>query len=132
MGKNLTKIAIVGSIGLESSALKESIIEALKKKNDIIVINQEPGYDLEIQGIKYRRLGNTNRQIGSIEQAAAHMLNSNIYTPYFEFGQQEKTPMPRVHIEAEFKLIQNKSSKLSKRERKWVVSEFNKMYQKVI
>lgn len=133
MKRDLTKIGIVGHIGLGGSGLKEAIVNAANNNNGIIVINdyKEPAYDLEISGTKYKRIEKQKSYPRYAE--LSEILHSDIYELYINelsylASNTEKLPMPKVDIVSEFTLIQNKASKLSKRERDWVVSQFNKQF----
>lgn len=44
----------------------------------------------------------------------------------------KKAPMPAVDIVEEYKLIQQKKSKLSANQRKWVISVFENTYTKIL
>jgi hypothetical protein len=126
--KSLKKIALVGRGHIGVGTLASSIVKILGEDKKMIVLGdyQEPTYDLEINGIKYKRIKQKTKNYTSYRMLAM----ANMYMPILEnhYSSRDKLPMPKVNIVEEFKLIQNKLSKLTKREREWVVAQFHKSF----
>lgn len=129
---DLTKIGIVGHVGLGKTALSHAMAEIIKEGAKTVFLHSpEINYDLEINGTKYKRIEKQKTYPRYAE--LSEILHSDFYEPYINelsylASNTEKLPMPKVDIVSEFTLIQNKASKLSKRERDWVVSQFNKQF----
>lgn len=82
---------------------------------------------IEINGIRYEPREQPKRS-RKAEMALATLIA--IGGMYALSGGYER-PNPDVNIVEEFKLIQAKKSNLSKRDRDWVINQFNHLFKKI-
>ena len=86
-----------------------------------------------INGISYEPIPQSKPKRYNTKMASIMAMTSFMY-PVIDYGggsRNKEYTGPRVDIVEEFKLIQNKQSKLSKRDRDWVVHKFNQLYRVV-
>ena len=117
------KIIHVGG-GIPKGDIAKTVANAnADNQTPVFVVGQKEDKNIiEIEGVKYmRKAPQNNSQL---------FRGMEIDPDLFLIG--KKTPKrPDVDIVSEFELIQQKKSQLSKSQRDWVVSEFNKLYEKV-
>jgi len=113
------KVAIIGlgGFGFDHTDHIQKIKLAMAGHRRTVVIVENPNV-LTISGQKYER----------IEEK--HPGRLSLPSLIGSFGGYSR-PRPRVHIETEFELVQQKKSKLCKSDRDWVVGQFFKMYKKI-
>jgi hypothetical protein len=133
----------IGIIGMDD--IDKTVAEALKNRDVGVIIVDEPNsnsYDesFDLNGVKYAPIKteqikhkHVSSKLGGIMAMA-----SMIYMPYmndlYGYGEtryERKLP-DGTDIVKEYGLIQNKQSKLSKRERDMVVRIFEKNYYRVL
>lgn len=118
-------IRTIGHVDHGRADLSRTIENALKE-HKVVIIN-EPHYDIEINGVKYvereqqRRRHDVSLSMAALLAIGGLMGNINSYN----------RPRPQVNIVSEFKLIQDKKSKLCRNDRDWVVYQFNQLYKVV-
>lgn len=82
-----------------------------------------------INGIEYELKETTSRQkngnTGILLKLAALSMMMGGYLGVNNYSIR----VPKCNLEEEFELIQNKKSKLSRADRKWVIYQFNKLYK---
>lgn len=83
---------------------------------------------IEINGIKYQQREQKENTRATSRMLTALLGMAMMFSPNSGGG---KASMPQVDIVEEFKLIQEKKSKLSRAQRDWVCSQFNRMFVKV-
>lgn len=83
--------------------------------------------EIEINGLKYRQKKQNNQQT-AIKSKMAVMITGIAAKYGLNTYQRER---PKVNIIDEFKLIQEKKSKLSRNDREWVISQFNRNFELV-
>ena len=154
MKKDLYIIGVIGHVEIGKSAFIAAEALSMQEKVAIIGVGDDKyegkieymttqeimdkyqvpieTFDVEISGVKYRRIKKEKPSPKYMD--LSEILQSDVYTPYLNelsslSSNRNKLPMPKINIETEFILIQCKKSKLTKREREWVVSQFNKLYQ---
>lgn len=85
--------------------------------------------EIEINGTKYQKRETTapksSGRLNSI--MAATMMMGGMYN----LGNSYSRPNPNVDLVEEYKLVQEKKSKLGKRDREWVIWAFNKTYKAI-
>lgn len=88
--------------------------------------------EIEINGLKYRQKEQNNQPKKYNKSFAM------LYGMAMMFGMQgsvgtskKQRETPKVNIVEEFKLIQEKKSKLPRKDREWVVFQFNRYYEMV-
>jgi hypothetical protein len=87
--------------------------------------------EIEINGLKYRQKEQNNQQISRRSR-----MPFTLYGMAMMFGAQgsigtskRQRETPKVNLVEEFKLIQEKKSKLPRKDRDWVVFQFNRHYE---
>lgn len=87
--------------------------------------------EIEINGLKYRQKEQNNQQTTRKSRMSVMLMGmAMMFGAQGSIGtskRQRKTP--KVNIVEEFKLIQKKKSKLSRKDRDWVVFKFNRYYE---
>ncbi len=84
--------------------------------------------EIEIDGVKYQKIerpvsNGASSKMKSI-MAATMMMSGGM-------GNSYSRPNPTVDLVEEYKLVQEKKSKLGKRDREWVIWAFNKTYKAI-
>lgn len=97
----------------------------LDEKIRVVTIDQHIDNSVYIKGERYLPIDSPARNDRFDMEAATLIALGAMYGT----GSCYSRPNPSVNILEEFKLIQDKKSKLSKRDREWVVSEFYKSYK---
>jgi len=108
---------VIGLGGFGFDHIQQLKLAMADHRRTVVMIEEDPNV-LTICGQKYER----------IEQKHPGMLSLPSLTG--NFGGYSR-PRPRVCIEDEFRLIQQKKSKLCRSDRDWVVGQFFKMYKKI-
>ena len=87
--------------------------------------------EIDINGLKYRQKEQNNQQTTRQSRMSVMLMGmAMMFGAQGSIGtskRQRKTP--KVNIVEEFKLIQKKKSKLSRKDRDWVVFKFNRYYE---
>ena len=87
--------------------------------------------EIEINGLKYRQKEQNNQQTTRQSRMSVMLMGmAMMFGAQGSIGtskRQRKTL--KVNIVEEFKLIQKKKSKLSRKDRDWVVFKFNRYYE---
>lgn len=86
------------------------------------------GY-VEVNGVKYRER-NPERHINLPSRLHSIIMIANAFAAFDPFAPKTKE-RPKVDLVKEFELIQNKKSKLSRRNRDWVEHQFHQNFIKV-
>lgn len=82
---------------------------------------------IEINGTVYHKIVKPNKTHPKISPEVAALMM--IYGGgLLGTSKRIRSNEPEIDIVSEFKLIQHKKSNLSRRQREWVVSQFNSMY----
>lgn len=100
----------------------------LNKKDIDLIIVDDLGYDLEINGIKYKKIKVQSAKKMNKIMALAAIPFANPYSNPFH---PEPRKRPVVDLIEEFTRIQNKQSSLCRSDRDWVESSFLKLYKKI-
>lgn len=87
--------------------------------------------EIDINGLKYRQKEQNNQQTtGQSRMSVILMGMAMMFVAQGSIGTSKRQrETPKVNIVEEFKLIQEKKSKLSRKDRDWVVSQFNRYYE---
>jgi len=96
--------------------------------NEVVVIeNKNEGHAITIDGINYvkKEQPKASKTTSKLLMMAAALGSIDPY------GSSYSRKRPQVNIVEEFKLIQQKKSKLSRNDRDWVESQFHKNFKKV-
>lgn len=117
-------IGYIGHVDHGRAIVSRSVSNALKEYK--VVVDPEPHYDLEINGVKYVEREQRRQRNASLSMAALLAIGGLMGS--FN-GKSGPGPRPQVNIVSEFKLIQDKKSKLCRNDRDWVVSQFNRLYK---
>lgn len=87
--------------------------------------------EIDINGLKYRQKEQNNQQ--TTRQSRMSVLLMGMAMMFGAQGSigtsKRQRETPKVNIVEEFKLIQEKKSKLSRKDRDWVVFQFNRYYE---
>ena len=89
---------------------------------------------IEVNGILYEEIqvDSPKKNYRGGKMLAMMSMMSLAYTnPYADVGRTSPKPRPNVNIVDEFKLIQEKKSKLSRSNREWVEAQFHKLFKRV-
>lgn len=91
---------------------------------------------IEINGQMYRpipekQVKNVAGRMNILSYLIAMTDMATMYDTPPYLNEPKKLPPPRINIIEEYGLIQLKKSKLSKRERDWVVGQFESKFEKV-
>lgn len=114
-------------------------LEALKRKAGVdtvvFVDGPVPESTIEINSVKYRKVDNkkfNGMEIKSvtIDEIMGSRYSIPITNMYRDRKPKERKAPKDIDVIAEFTLIQQKKSKLSRFERDWVVKMFNKSFVK--
>lgn len=83
--------------------------------------------EIEINGLKYRQIEQNKQQTARHSRMSVMLMGMAMM-----FGAQgsvgtskRQRETPKVNIVEEYKLIQEKKSKLPRKDREWVISQFN-------
>lgn len=89
--------------------------------------------EIEIDGLKYRQIEQNNAQtLRKSKMATMIMGMAMMFTAQGNIGSSRRQrETPKVNIVEEFKLIHEKKSKLSRKDRDWVVAQFHRNFQLV-
>jgi hypothetical protein len=86
--------------------------------------------EIEINGLKYRQKEQNKSQIA--RQSSMSIMLSSMAMMLGDYGvSKRERKNPKVNIIEEFKLIQEKKSNLSRKDREWVVFQFNRNFKLV-
>ena len=122
------KIAIVGSGLLGSDFGKPVKLKYCDVPKQVIVI--EDTKKITINGVEYERIPQPPKPTGRKAEMLAMMEVMMYVNPYGGYSKPSK-PLPTDNIEAEFELIQQKKSKLSRADRDRVEVAFKRVYREV-
>lgn len=84
--------------------------------------------EFEIDGVKYREKPQPKINRGSRSQLIS-LMPFALMAPIYSGGKKSR---PRVNLIEEYKLIQQKKSRLSANNRAWVVAQFKRKYEPVV
>lgn len=88
--------------------------------------------EIEINGLKYRQKEQNNQQMARQSRMSVMLMGmAMMFGGQGSVGTSRKRETPKVNIVEEFKLIQEKKSKLPRKDREWVVFQFNRHYEMV-
>ena len=87
---------------------------------------------IEIKGIQYEEIPQPEPKRVNRHTMELMMIASMYYLPFMPRSNPQPRQKIKVDIVKEFELIQDKKSNLSRSQREWVVSQFNKKYRQVI
>ena len=88
--------------------------------------------ELEINGLKYRQKQQNSQQTSRQSRMSTMLMGmAMMFGAQGSVGTSRQRETPKVNIVEEFKLIQEKKSKLSRKNREWVVFQFNRHYEMV-
>ena len=89
--------------------------------------------EIEIDGLKYRQKEqNKEQSFRKSKMATMIMGMAMMFTAQENIGgSKRQIETPKVNIVDEFKLIKEKKSKLSRKDRDWVIFQFNRNFQLV-
>lgn len=89
--------------------------------------------EIEINGLKYRQKKQNNQHIARNSKMSTVIMGmAMMFIGQGSIGTSKRQrEAPKVNIVEEFKLIQEKKSKLPRKDREWVVLQFNRHYQMV-
>ena len=87
--------------------------------------------EIEINGLKYRQKEQNNQQTAKQSRMSVMLMGmAMMFSGQGSVGTSKRQrETPKVNIVEEFKLIQEKKSKLSKAQRDSVVYKFNRSYE---
>ena len=87
--------------------------------------------EIEINGLKYRQKEQNNQQTTRQSRMCVMLMGmAMMFGAQGSIGTSKRQrETPKVNIVEEFKLIQEKKSKLSRKDRDWVVFQFNRYYE---
>ena len=87
--------------------------------------------EIEINGLKYRQKEQNNQQTTRQSRMSVMLMGmAMMFGAQGSIGTSKRQrETPKVNIVEEFKLIQEKKSKLSRKDRDWVVFKFNRYYE---
>ena len=97
---------------------KAACIAGQELARRLVILNHNGNGFVEINNIKYRE--RVKRQ--------THPLIGLIIK---EYNQHHSRKRPVINLVEEFKLIQNKKSKLSKNDRDWAVRQFENQFERI-
>lgn len=125
--KNKITTKKIGIVGTGAFGLNYSSIASKFPNAEIIVINdkgelhkeEESIPTITINGIAYKEREKPKKN--KVVEINLRAYDESTY----------KRERPDINLEAEFELIDNKQSKLSRNDRDWVISTFNKKYIKI-
>jgi hypothetical protein len=88
--------------------------------------------EIEINGLKYRQKEQNKQQIASRSRMSNMLMGmAMMFVGQGSVGTSRQRETPKLNIVEEFKLIQEKKSKLPRKNRDWVVFQFNRQYEMV-
>ena len=89
--------------------------------------------EIEINGLKYRQKEQNNQQTARQSRMSVMLMGmAMMFSGQGSVGTSKRQrETPKVNIVEEFKLIQENKSKLSRKDREWVVFQFNRLYEMV-
>lgn len=88
--------------------------------------------EIEINGLKYRQKEQNNQQTARQSRMSVMLMGmAMMFGGQGSVGSSRQRETPKVNIVEEFKLIQEKKSKLPRKDREWVVFQFNRHYEMV-
>lgn len=87
--------------------------------------------EIEINGLKYRQKEQNNQQTARQSRMSVMGMAMMFGTQGSVGTSKRQRETPKVNIVEEFKLIQEKKSKLPRKDREWVVFQFNRHYEMV-
>ena len=87
--------------------------------------------EIDINGLKYRQKEQNNQQTTRQSRMSVILMGmAMMFGAQGSIGTSKRQrETPKVNIVEEFKLIQEKKSKLSRKDRDWVVFQFNRYYE---
>lgn len=121
------KIGIVGSSHLGFDFNSPVRLKDCDKPKEIEIIVIEDKKTITVNGIEYERIPKKPKETGRKSALIAMMNVFEITNPYAVRSVPKRLPV--IDIEAEFELIQQKKSKLSRSKRDLVENAFFKMYK---
>lgn len=86
--------------------------------------------EIEINGLKYRQKEQNKQQIARQSRMSVMLLSMAMMVEGYGVSKRQRET-PKVNIIEEFKLIQEKKSNLSRKDREYVISVFNKNFELV-
>lgn len=121
-------VVIVGGSGA-GRAIAQGILE--KHGHNVKIISPEEVKEptIEINGVRYRQKEQKQRNIAP--GLSRMMMIATMFMPLNDPYAKKQKERPEVDIIAEYKLIQNKESELSRANREWVVRQFEKNFIKI-
>jgi hypothetical protein len=87
---------------------------------------------IEINGIKYKKKPQKPIRPMSPMMMSLMLMAEMSYSPYMGVSQSKKENHSGINIVEEYGLIQQKKSKLSRKEREWVVYKFERDFAPVL
>ena len=88
--------------------------------------------EIEINGLKYRQKQQNSQQTSRHSRMSTMLMGmAMMFGAQGSVGTSRQRKTPKVNIVEEFKLIQEKKSKLPRKDRDWVVFQFNRHYEMV-
>ncbi|MBC7524161.1 MAG: hypothetical protein H7239_06960 [Flavobacterium sp.] len=88
--------------------------------------------EIEINGLQYRQKEQNISQLKKYNKSFSMLYGmAMMFGGQGAVGTSRQRETPKVNIVEEFKLIQEKKSKLSRNDRDWVVAKFNRYYEMV-
>jgi len=86
--------------------------------------------EIEINGLKYRQKEQNNQQTARQSKTSVMLMGmAMMFGGQGSVGTSKQREKPKVNIVEEFKLIKEKKSKLPRKDRDWVVFQFNRYYE---
>jgi len=87
--------------------------------------------EIDINGLKYRQKEQNNQQTTRQSRMSVMLMGmAMMFGAQGSIGTSKRQrETPKVNIVEEFKLIQEKKSKLSRKDRDWIVFQFNRYYE---
>lgn len=87
--------------------------------------------EIEMNGLKYRQKEQNNQETTRKSRMSVMLMGmAMMFGAQGSIGTSKRQrETPKVNIVEEFKLIQEKKSKLSRKDRDWVVFQFNRYYE---
>ena len=89
--------------------------------------------EIEINGLKYRQREQNNHQTARQSRMSVMLMGmAMMVEAQGSVGTSKRQrEMQKVNIVEEYKLIQEKKSKLPRKDREWVISQFNRHFELV-